>query len=351
MTPLALFLMAGILTALARRYAIRRGMLDHPNARSSHTLPTPRGCGIGFVVPVIGAAVLLTATGYLALRCGLALISGGLMVAGTGLVDDWRPLSARTRLLIQAAAALQLIILVNHPVAQTATLLWAAVIPVVSALGIVWMINLTNFMDGIDGLAASQALFFTSFLAVLPASPGVSKVMLISGAAVAGFLLFNWPPAKVFMGDTGSGFLGFLFAWFCYSSDVRMLGVAAILIAPFVTDATVTLARRVLQGSRWSEAHRCHAYQHAAQRWGHLRVLVFVWVLSLAWLAPLAWCAWLWPSAALGFLILAYVPVLLLVYVNGTCKGHTYHDVGLASSASQPQIWRSEFNTSTPGSH
>jgi Fuc2NAc and GlcNAc transferase len=195
----------------------------------------------------------------------------------------------------------------------------------------VWWINLFNFMDGIDGIAASQAVFMLVAAAVLGVwfHPGVADVsgwlwMLAVAAATLGFLRFNWPPARIFMGDVGSTYLAFMiFALALLSVREGWLTypVWLVLGAVFVSDASVTLLRRMLAGERWFEAHRSHAYQRLSRRWGsHRRVTLLSISFNLLLLAPLAWTCLAWPRWAWVCVVLTYTPLAAAMLALGAGK-------------------------------
>lgn len=191
----------------------------------------------------------------------------------------------------------------------------------------VWWINLFNFMDGIDGIAGVQAVFMLmAGTALAPwgnpdAMPSpIWMSMLCVVAATVGFLLLNWPPAKIFMSDTGSTWLGFMiFALALLTIQAGWLSHAVWLVlgAVFVTDATVTLLTRMARGERWYEAHCHHAYQRLGRRWqgernaGHRSVTLLVAAINLLWSSPLAWACMQWPQWIPGLVILAYAPLVV----------------------------------------
>ena len=187
-------------------------------------------------------------------------------------------------------------------------------------MGLVWLTNLFNFMDGIDGLAGMEAVCVSGLGALLlrNALPGYAQVSWMLAAASLGFLVWNWPPAKIFLGDAGSGFLGFslgVLAMFSSRAGTAFLWPWLILLAVFVVDSTVTLLRRVLSQARWYEAHRSHAYQHAARLWGsHAKVTLAAAAIDIAWLFPLAWCACRYPEAAPAFAAVAIAPLVYLAF-------------------------------------
>jgi Fuc2NAc and GlcNAc transferase len=198
----------------------------------------------------------------------------GLPIAAVGWLDDRRGLGALPRFAVHvlcsaiAVAVLQRFELRAHP--GPGLMLTA----VLHAVGITWLINLYNFMDGIDGLAAGQASVAAvalAFLSVLTGHESLSILMAVLAGAAAGFLIFNWPPARLFLGDAGSGYLGFLFGAAALALGVQDQSTPVLFllpVAPFVFDASVTLLRRAVRGERVTEAHRSHAYQRAARAVG-----------------------------------------------------------------------------------
>ena len=316
------------LTGLVRRIALRRGMLDAPNERSSHAAPTPRGGGLAIVVATTAAIALLSAGGALEWRLACALGGGGIAVAAVGWLDDRRSVQPLMRLLVHFAAALWAVAwLKGLPPLLLGTQMahphWGGY--VLAVLGIVWILNLFNFMDGIDGIAASEALFVVLAGAWLTLgganAKGLAFVDLTLAAACGGFLVWNWPPAKIFLGDVGSGYLGYMIAVFALSAgrdDSVALWVWLILGGAFFVDATVTLLRRVARGERVHQAHRSHAYQWLARRWGsHRNVTVAVLAANLVWLLPWAVLAEMFPNLAAGSVLAALVPLALVAAFIG----------------------------------
>ena len=290
----SLALSAGV-TGLAIHYARRRNLIDQPGRRRSHTQPTPRGGGIGIVVAalaLLGGEMLVLPNEALPdlVACAFALA----LVATVGWIDDHGGLAARWRLLAHFVAAA--VVLTALPGAARGGVEYAG-FAVLALFGLVWSINLHNFMDGIDGLLAWQALFFFAAMAILMAATGADADALHLGAlaaAVAGFVPFNSPRARVFMGDVGSGALGLLIG----VAALRQLGVAEVaamsgLIAAsaFVIDATCNLLSRMLRGRRWYSAHREHLYQWLARSgMSHARVVGWYMGWNLLVAAPvLCW--------------------------------------------------------------
>jgi Fuc2NAc and GlcNAc transferase len=289
-------LLAACGTALVRRHALARGQLDVPNARSSHTAPTPRGGGLAIVVVVLAATIVAALFAELPVNQGAALVLGGGMVAVVGYYDDVRGLKILPRLAVHLIAAV-IAVLALASVDSVFPRLHTGIAVAVLVLTVLWSINLFNFMDGIDGLAASQATFvFMASAALIAACRGADvpalSLLAVTAGACAGFLCWNWPPARIFMGDVGSGFLGFWIAAIALALDrVQALSVwtTTILMAVFIADATVTLLRRMLRREPWHEPHRSHAYQALARRWhGHRKVTLALWAINLLLVLPLA---------------------------------------------------------------
>ena len=322
----AVIAVAWLLTGAVRRYAITRQLLDVPNARSSHTTPTPRGGGVAMVASFLPAVLWLAATDTIDWPPAAALLGAGAGCALLGFLDDRGHIPARWRLLGHfAAAAWALVWLGGLPPVTIFGLTvdggWLA--QALAAVYLVWLLNLYNFMDGIDGIAAVEAISVCLGAAALYGltrqaaadQAGVWLPLLLAGAT-AGFLAWNFPPARIFMGDAGSGFLGItlgILSLHAAASAPPLLWSWLILLGVFVVDATFTLLRRLLRGDRVYEAHRSHAYQHAARRCGrHLPVTLAVAGINLCWLLPIAaWVAVGGIDGGIGVLI-AYTPVLIV---------------------------------------
>ncbi len=286
-----------MLTGAARRIAVAQALLDVPNERSSHTSPTPRGGGLAIVTVVLAGVALLGVAGGLPSGTTWAILGGGSLVGLVGWWDDRYGLGAITRLAAHlAASAWALWWLGGMP---TLTLGQDAIAlgsfgSILAAGALVWAINVTNFMDGIDGLAAGEvaSVSLGGTLLLAGNDAPLALVAALTGGAALGFLPWNWRPARIFMGDVGSGFLGFTVAVLALASE-RAGALPALvwllLYAVFAFDATTTLLRRALRGERWYSAHRSHAYQRAVQAgWSHAQVTTAVLVANLGlWL--LAW--------------------------------------------------------------
>ncbi|KTT49852.1 glycosyl transferase [Pseudomonas oryzihabitans] len=319
-------------TAALRRYALSGGLLDEPNARSSHQVPTPRGGGLAFVLVFLLGCLVLQKLGLLETSSCAVLVGAGLLVATLGFVDDHRHVGAGWRLLGHFVAALVALLgLGGYGVLPTVlagmTGLPAWLVLLLGAFYLVWLLNLYNFMDGIDGIAAVEALTVCLGMALIyemTGYPGLLGAPLLLAAAVGGFLLWNFPPARIFMGDVGSGFLGLILGVLSLQAAMAQLSLFwawLILLAVFVVDATWTLLRRLSRGKKPYEAHRTHAYQWASRRHGtHRSVTLAVLVINLCWLLPIALLMGVGHLGAILGLLLAYGPLLCLAlrYNAGT---------------------------------
>jgi Fuc2NAc and GlcNAc transferase len=319
---------AAFLTGMMRKFALSRGLLDTPNDRSSHTVPTPRGGGISIVIAVNTALVVMALIGTVQPKLFSALVGGGMAVALIGFMDDRRALPAWVRLTVHVTAAVWAVTWLGglpRLGAGGALLELGWIGPVFAVLGIVWALNLFNFMDGIDGIAASEAAFIAiggAFLALVLGHGGaIASIGLVFGAACLGFLVWNWPPAKIFMGDVGSGYLGYVIAVLALAAtreDSNALWTWLVLAGVFFVDATITLVRRIARGDRVFEAHRSHAYQWLGRRWGsHRRVTVAVLFVNLLWLFPCASIAMLHPVWAPRIAAIGMAPLVLVAIMAG----------------------------------
>ncbi|MDQ8031950.1 MAG: glycosyltransferase family 4 protein [Bordetella sp.] len=319
--PLALVLSVWM-TGRLRRYALARSIIDVPNARSSHTAPTPRGGGVAIVVTFLLLLPLLTAYGLVAGTTALAVGGAGLLIAVIGFLDDHGHVAARWRLLAHFSAAAWLLYWVGGmPPGVLPALVPGWLANVLAAFGLVWLLNLYNFMDGIDGIASVEALSACIGIAVLYGllgAPELGAVPMLLAAAVCGFLAWNFPPARIFMGDAGSGFLGIVLGALVLQAgwlDPVAFWAWIILLGVFITDASWTLARRLLRREKVYEAHRSHAYQYASRQAGrHLPVTLAVAAINVFWLLP--WALLVGTGgvhAGLG-VVCAYAPLLVLAW-------------------------------------
>ena len=343
------FFTAILVTFLMLRISPRIGLASQPNHRSSHNKATPHGGGLGFVVVFLFALFLLFLFGNIDSIFLVVFVGCGSFVAGVGLLDDIYHIAARWRFSAYlSAVTLGMILLGGLPPVNIAnqSLDLGLLGDIGAVFLLLWWLNLYNFMDGIDGLAAVEALSMSLGAALLiwlgvgisPDIEGTYLLLLLLAASVLGFLVWNKPPAKIFMGDVGSTFLGFALGMLAVGSMVQGLLTAwtwLILGGVFIVDATVTLLQRIINGERWHEAHRSHAYQKVAIRLtshferskrvdmekarakAHAIVSFFVLILNVLWLLPLAYATQLWPIWDIGFVLLAWLPLVVLVLSMG----------------------------------
>ena len=269
----------------------RLATMDHPNRRSLHEVPTITGGGIAIAVSVLGFGGVLSLVFPVAGLHWIGLATA--LVAGISVIDDYRPLSPMLRLAVHAAAACVLVIggfvpvSLGLPDASVVLPRWLGT--GFCLLYAIWMINLYNFMDGMDGFAGGMSVIGFSTFALLGLLAGdltFFGTSLIIAAAGGGFLVFNLPPARIFMGDVGASSLGLLAAaltlW-AHRDGIFPIWVGVLVFSPFVVDATVTLVSRVARGRRIWQAHRTHFYQRLVRLgWGHQRTVYWEYGLMIA---------------------------------------------------------------------
>ena len=312
-TVLVRSLVALTIAALAARgaiaYAHRRGMLDQPGQRRSHTLPTPRGGGIGIVLAclIVLPGILCSLPGPWDAETIACLELALVLVAAIGWWDDHRPLRQWPRLGVQLAATA----LFSAALLAGGNLAWAW-LPLLVLAG-AWSINLHNFMDGIDALLAQQGIFVAAGLGCLAASagqPALAGAGFTTAAACLGFWFYNRPPARIFMGDVGSGSVGFLLfalSAMLWRIEPALLWPALILGSGFVADASLTLLNRFLRGRRWYAPHREHLYQWLVRSGGtHARAAAWYLGWNLLVAAPAAVAARQHPAMALPACAVVY---------------------------------------------
>lgn len=327
LVSLLAFCLSAWLTSRFVRPDSRFYILDHPNGRSLHTRPTPRTGGIAIVTASIVMGVV-TSVCLVAMSPRLSWLAGAmLLVAAVSFLDDRLGLSSGLRMLAHIVAAVALasggftLSVLVFPDSSLA--LSPAAAAVTTVLFIAWMINLYNFMDGMDGFAGGMAVFGFGTFALFGMGEGqwlFAALNLIVAAAAAGFLLFNFPPARIFMGDTGSSSLGLLAAAFSIwgaQEGVFPFWIALIVFSPFIVDATVTLLRRAGQGDKVWQAHRTHYYQRVVQAgWGHRKTVAWEYGIMAACMATALVSKNATPAVqwgVIGFWIVVYLSIALAV--------------------------------------
>lgn len=339
---LGTFCVAGLVAFLLTRAGGLIQILDHPNDRSLHSTPTPRTGGLAIWMGIIAGMVLAVLTfGW---KTELAWVTGAAFIVGIiSFLDDRSHMPARVRLAVHLVAAGLLLIgglgwrSINLP--GIGFELPFGTGQLLSILFIVWMINLYNFMDGMDGFAGGMAVIGFGTLGLLGYLAGddyYAAVCWVIASASAGFLVWNFPPARIFMGDTGSSALGLLAAALSLWADragLFPLWLSVLVFSPFVVDATLTLARRTLKGERIWEAHRNHYYQRLVQaRWSHRRTVLWEYGLMLMCSAG-ALVAFHAPVVVQWFILVGVTSVYLAA-ILGVRRIEQRRNIGQASEAS-----------------
>lgn len=302
--------------------ARHRGLLDIPNQRSSHVIPTPRGGGIVFVVMWLLILLFYFLMNSISLSQFLFLFAPSLLIAVISFIDDSISLSAKWRFLVQLVAGISALVFIHFDSSIDLTFLkltWEPLVLLLLLFFIIWSVNLFNFMDGTDGIASVEALFVLGGQAYLlyqnPSNVPFHLVLLLC-AAIFGFLLWNWPKAKVFMGDVGSATLGMIIALIaiCLQKSGHVAIVYSLMLyGLFLFDATITLLRRLIRKEKVFQAHKLHAYQRLHQAgWSHLQVLLgFIAVNVL--ISVLTLIAYHWPKLT-SYMVLLELLILGILY-------------------------------------
>ena len=305
-------------TGLAHRLLRRHAILDHPNPRSSHVLPTPRGGGIGVMLvllPIWGILFTVFPSDPSEFPGRWVLLGAAGFLAAISWVDDLRGLSPVTRLLCQAIAVTATLLSLPGDAETFQGILPPLLDRIATGLLWVWFLNLFNFMDGIDGIAGVETASLGFGVALIALLGGLQPDFCYLGITIAavalGFLAWNWPPAKIFLGDVGSIPLGFLLGWLLLSlATAGHWATALILPLYYLADSTLTLIRRLLSGKRIWEAHASHFYQLASRRnLGHAGVvrIILATNIGLLGLGALASTGRPWLSLIVAILLVGMV--------------------------------------------
>ncbi len=317
------FLLSFLLVVIIRQYSLSKSLLlDVPNARSAHSIPTPRGGGLSFVICFLISILFVWHHRFIESSFASALLASS-VVALIGFVDDNYSLSSVLRLAVHLFVCALCVYLMGiipglsvHKIHLT-----SVVMLIVASLYLGWMLNLYNFMDGIDGLASIETIsiclsgtalygFNNNLQAAIP--------LLLLSAAVLGFLMLNFPPAKIFMGDVGSGFLGLVLGIFSLQAmqgSTHLFVCWLIIMGVFIVDASLTLAIRLLSRKNIMLAHSSHAYQHASRIYrSHAIVALTIAFINLVWLLPMALLVNSTKLPPLIGVLLAYTPLVIAAY-------------------------------------
>lgn len=318
------FILSFFLTKLYVVFAEKVKILDYPNERSAHKNPIPRGAGISFYLSFNIILAFLLWQERISLQYAFPLMMGGAVVVVLGYWDDLSSISALIRLFVHFLASVFIFSLLSNGFSEHVDISflpsWPWLTTIFCILFIMWFINLYNFMDGSDGLAASMGIVGSILIAVisfLQGNPNLALIYIVLAYAIGGFLMLNWTPAQVFMGDAGAYFLGYVFGSLAlitklyYSSS---LYVHLIIFGFFIVDATWTLIRRAVRGEKLYLGHRTHAFQKLISNgWGAGRVLTFYILGTILWLFPVSLFCIHWHDYSFMFLVIAYIPVFYFV--------------------------------------
>jgi Fuc2NAc and GlcNAc transferase len=324
---IVLFISGYLLTRILISYAYKKQLFDVANHRSSHIHATPRIGGLSFVV-LISLTIfcyVLFAAQPTATSISYFILLPIIIVALTGLADDIKGLNQGTRFAVYFLCAL--IALGNFQVlfAQSQWVLLSA--GLLLSLSLSWLINLFNFMDGIDGIAASESIFVLislAFFAYQGNEINLSYLLLACTAPLLGFLVLNWQPAKIFMGDIGSTFLGCLIGCLClFAMNAELISIytVIILLACFIVDASWTLTYRLITGQKWYQAHRSHNYQILSRKIGsHQKITLLYSLVNVGWLFPLALAANHYKEYGLLIATISLLPLVVQCFIIGAGK-------------------------------
>ncbi|TCB59679.1 MraY family glycosyltransferase [Acinetobacter terrae] len=316
------FILTLLFTGYMRHYALKKNIIDNPNERSSHSVPTPRGGGVAVVCSYLLALAVLMYSQQLELHTGFTLMAAGFVIALLGFLDDHGHINSMLRLAIHFLVAIGVVLGLGgfSEVTIFNGVQIGFIANIIAVLFLVWLLNLYNFMDGINGIASVEAITATVSMAILYLLLSISlnsEILWLLTACVCGFLLWNFPKAKIFMGDACSGFLGLtlgILALVALKENLALFCAWIICLGIFVVDATYTLIKRVLNGHKMYDAHRSHSYQILSRKWdSHTPVTLAVAAINLLWLLPIAYITATqnirYPEIAV---LIAYIPLLLI---------------------------------------
>jgi Fuc2NAc and GlcNAc transferase len=325
-----LFLGSAILTGLFRWAAQRVRLVAVPVSRSAHSTPVPVGGGVSIVALILLVIVYCYFTDQIPANEFAALMAAA-VIAIIGIVDDIRQLDVRWRIPAQfLASAFVVYCLGDVPAIDFGLFIFSEsiLLNVLAVFALVWLLNLYNFMDGIDGIAATELIVvnLVSLIIVINSDSALTLISASFAAAAGGFLLWNWAPAKIFMGDVGSSFIGFtlgVMALLSLHHGSMTVWTWVLLLGVFIVDATLTLLVRYRSKNRWHEGHASHAYQNAARHYkSHAKVTITVVLINLFWLGPLAWLSMQYPKMGLLITAIGLLPLLLLAKLFGAGRAN-----------------------------
>tara|TARA_B110000008_G_scaffold36588_1_gene33039 strand:- start:7160 stop:8212 length:1053 start_codon:yes stop_codon:yes gene_type:complete len=308
-----------------RRIAVKKNILANPNFRSLHENPIPKGGGIVFSFIFVVCIIVLWFQGKLSENLFWVLGVGGFIAALFGFIDDLINIRASRKLLVQVFLSVWVLFWFDGgPLSNIALIPNFIAVPL-SIFFMVWMINAYNFMDGVDGMAVAGAVFVSGSLALVMllthGSLEVTTLFLLLIMSIGAFIVFNWPPASIFMGDAGSVFLGYVFGsliLFTVMNVEIIIWTWLTVFGYFFADTTVTQIARVILVKKWYGAHRSHAYQNLARITdSHLKITLGVTFYHLVWILPLTFWTVIQPELAMFAAFLAITPGMILTYKYG----------------------------------
>ena len=323
---LPVFFLFSIIGSLGyKKFAIRNQVLAIPNRRTLHKNPIPKGGGVVFSILSVCSVLLVWLECKLPVELLWVLVVGGLTATIFGILDDMRNIRASIKLTIQILlSAWTVYWLEGYEMVLTDWIPSYLSTPLISFL-LVWMMNGYNFIDGIDGMAASGAVFISSTLALVifltVEHIEIIYIFIFIAVTVSGFLIFNWPKASIFMGDSGSIFLGFTFGAllvFTVTNGILSVWTWLAVFGYIFADISVTQIARIILVKNWWQAHRSHAYQNLARITGsHLKVISSVTIYHLFWILPLTLWSALVPEFAYVAVFFAVTPAMMIAYKYG----------------------------------
>jgi len=307
------------LTMLIKKYAEKKLIIDLPNERSSHVVPTPRGGGVAFAISFLIFSLLFKYLNLVSFSFRPLEILALITIIVLGFYDDKKSLSPVLRLIVQSIAVIIfLLALIPTPplVLSIITINPGTLLNVFIFLYLVWLINLYNFMDGINGIASLETISVCLGMCLVYWITGNNTLIyapLLLSISILGFLPWNFPNAKIFMGDVGSNFLGLTIGMFSLQAfiiDPHLLLCWVVLLGVFIVDTSTTLIRRILKGEKIHLAHCNHAYQHAARKTeSHALVSLSVFLINIIWLLPISILISMRYLDGFWGLVISYIPL------------------------------------------
>ena len=313
---ISIFFVSFLGTFIVKRVATKRNVMDIPNVRSSHIQPTPRGGGLAIALAWYVAIIILMIIKRIPDYLFYSLICG-IPITVIGMIDDIVNISPKLRLMVQIVCASLAVYLLHgcNIISLGFTDLYSPILfNIIAVLGIVWFINLFNFLDGIDGYISVEIIFICLAAYILA---GI-KLPLFLAAATTGFLIWNWQPAKIFMGDVGSTLLGFtigIFALYYHNGNELSIIIWLMLTSLFWFDATVTLFRRWRNHEQLSKAHKKHAYQRVIQSgFSHQRTVLYSILINVP-VFGLTFLAYSFPTLALLYFAINIIYLFIIMKI------------------------------------